>query len=94
MLRDRELHFRAGVRVAQTKDRPLKISRLELFDQLVAVLPKSSEQIGYYGVGLASLALNPFELDLDRACQVLFPDSQDDLLLLGRLGQVRFESSL
>jgi hypothetical protein len=80
--------------MAQTKDRPLQVARLELFDQLVAMLPESSEQISYYGVGLSCLALDPFELGLDRACQVLFPYSQDYLLLLGRLGQVRFESGL
>ena len=91
VLLDGELDLCAGVGVTKTKLCSLDISIMEALQQLSSVQTEASQKIANNLRGIGGLALHRWEVGLDATGQVLVLNTEDNLLLLADLWEVKLK---
>lgn len=94
VLLDAELDLGTRVGVAETKLGPVNIAILELLEELGCVQTEATEEVGDNFVDFGSLALDVGKVRLDATGQVLFLNTDCDLLLLARVRDVELDDGL
>jgi hypothetical protein len=77
--------------VTQTKLGSVHVTLTELVQQLGEVQTETTEEILDDLTGVTGLAVHEGESGLDASCETLVQQTQNNLLLLARLGEIQFK---